>query len=110
SLYAIDILSKSQKNKGESAADKFDIAHVLLKRGTDWLKEKVRQTSEDPQEISIQAYAHYILARLGQGSLGALKYFADNSQELIKNRDELSFVAAAFALYGDAESAEKWFD
>lgn len=109
SIYAIDILSKSQTDKAESATDKFDVAHILLKRGTDWLKEKVRQTSEDPQEISLQAYAHYILARLGQGSLGALKYFADNSQEQIKNRDELAFVAGAFALYGDAESAEKWF-
>lgn len=110
SLYAIDILTKLQGDKMESQTEKFDVSQVLLTRGIDWLKEKVRQTSEDPKEISIQAYAHYILAKQGQGTLGSLKYFADNSQEQLKNRDDLAFVAAAFALYGDEQSAGVWFD
>lgn len=110
SLYAIDILNKMQADKLVSATEKFDVSQTLLHRGMEWLKEKVRQASEDPREISIQAYAHYILAKQGQGVFGALKYFADNNQEQLKKRDDLAFVAGAFALYGDPKAAEKWFD
>lgn len=109
SLYAIDVLSKFQTEKFEPQADKFDVSQVLLTRGMEWLKEKIRQTSTDPKELSIMAYAHYILAKNNQGTLGLLQYFADNSQEQLQSRNDLGFVAGAFALYGDAESAEIWF-
>ena len=100
SLYAIDLLNTSRR-------DKFEAGQVPLKRGMEWLKEKVRENSDN---ISVKAYAHYILAKEGLGTLGALKYFADNSQEQLKHRDDLALVAAAFALYGDAKSAEIWFN
>lgn len=110
SLYAIDVLNKFQADKLGSQADKFDVSQVLLTRGMEWLKEKINQTPNDVRESSITAYAHYILAKQNQGSLGLLKYFADNSQEQLIKRDDLAFIAGAFALYGDTESADVWFD
>jgi uncharacterized protein YfaS (alpha-2-macroglobulin family) len=103
SLYALELLNKAQ-------AEKIEISQATINRSMDWLKEKIRQNSGDTYELSVKAYAHYILAKQGQGTLGALKYFADNSQDQLVNRDDLVFVAAAFALYGDAQSAKIWFD
>jgi uncharacterized protein YfaS (alpha-2-macroglobulin family) len=103
SMYAMDLLNKGQM-------DKLEVAPAAINRGMDWIKERLRQDSNDAESLSIKAYGHYILAQQGQGSLGALKYFADNSQEQLKDRDDLTFIGGAFALYGDAASAKVWFD
>lgn len=103
SLYAIDLLNKIQ-------AENFDVSQVLFARGIEWIKEIIRQSSENDKELHAKAYAHYILAKQDQGTLGTLKYFADNHQDRLKNRSDLAFIGAAFALYGDEQSAKLWFD
>ena len=103
SVYALDLLSKAQ-------GDKFDLSPAVLSRGMQWIKDRVRQDSSGNDSLGNKAYGLYLLAKQGQGSLGALKYFADNSQKNLTNRDDLAFIAGAFALYGDAASAKLWFD
>jgi uncharacterized protein YfaS (alpha-2-macroglobulin family) len=103
SVYAIDLLNKTHNQQ-------VVITPMILNRGMDWLKERVRQPATDRYTLSVQAYAHYVLAKEGQGTLGSLKYFADNNQVKLTHRSDQAFVAAAFALYGDAKAAETWFN
>lgn len=103
SAYAMDILNKAHDQSKV-------LSPLILNRGMEWLKEVVRQPAKDDEVLGVQAYAHYVLAKEGQGTLGALKYFADNAQQQLKHRADLAFVGAAFAIYGDAKSAVNWFN
>jgi alpha-2-macroglobulin len=103
SLYAIDLLNKAQ-------VDKYDVGEAVLNRGMGWIKERVRQNSSGSNSAELMPYAHYILAKQGQGSMGSLKYYVDNSQGGITNRVDCALIAGAFALYGDAQAAKVWFD
>lgn len=103
SMYALDLLNRAH-------SDQYEISPAVLNRGTVWIQETINRSSTDTRFVGVQAYGYYILAKLGKGNMGALKYFADNNQGHLKSVVDLSFIGAAFALYGDAQAAKTWFD
>ncbi len=55
------------------------------------------------------AYALYVLARNKQASAGDLRYYADVQLDAFRTPAARAQIAAALALYGDAERAERVF-
>ncbi|MGE4349521.1 MAG: alpha-2-macroglobulin [Candidatus Berkiella sp.] len=108
SLYTADLLH-SMKQAGHA------VPLALIQSVDHWLKEMEQRsinpsTEHQSANISIAAYAHYILAKENQSSLRSLRFFADSHQKDIIRRRDLAFIGAAFAHYGDAQNATLWFD
>ncbi len=102
-LYASDVLSEL-KAKGIS------VPVALNLQLHQWIKEASQRSIQQPEDISVITYAHYMLAKEGQGQLRTLRFFTDSHEKEIVMRHDMAFVAGAFAYYGDATNAAKWFD
>ena len=53
------------------------------------------------QKAEAAAYAHYILARTGQGNLGQMRYFYDNHASKLRSPLAKAHIASALAMMGD---------
>ncbi len=53
------------------------------------------------QKAEAAAYAHYMLARTGQGNLGQMRYFYDNHSDKIRSPLAKAYIASALAMMGD---------
>ncbi|MBS0286903.1 MAG: alpha-2-macroglobulin family protein [Proteobacteria bacterium] len=102
SLYAYDVLMLA-KAKGYAPPS------ALMTNAARWLTEAKDRTIHDADDIAIAAYAHYLLAKEHQGSLGQLRYFTQNHQKEITARHDMAFIAAAFAYYDSPTDAAIWF-
>ncbi len=102
-LYASDVLS-DLKAKG------ITVPVALNLQLHHWIKEASQRSIHQPEDISVIAYAHYMLAKEGQGQLRTLRFFTDSHEKEIVMRHDMAFIAGAFAYYGDATNAAKWFD
>ncbi|MCS5711325.1 alpha-2-macroglobulin family protein [Candidatus Berkiella aquae] len=102
-LYAADMLYIAQE-KG------FTVPQALTLNLKRWTSEAVQRNIGEPADVGIIAFAHYLQAKQSQGSLRSLRFFTDNQAKSIKDKDDLAFIAAAFAHYGDAQNATLWFD
>lgn len=102
-LYAADLLH-TVKQAGHP------VPAALTQNVDRWIKEMEQRSINQSTDISIAAYAHYILAKENQGTLRSLRFFADSHPKDIVRRHDLAFIAAAFAHYGDAQNATIWFD
>ncbi len=103
SLYAYDVLSLAkQKDK--------KVPSALLNNLSRWVMEAQQRAISSQEDISVAAYAHYLLAKEHQGTLRQLRFFADNHQKEITERHDMAFIAAAFAYYDLPQDAAVWFD
>ncbi|MGD9591596.1 MAG: alpha-2-macroglobulin, partial [Candidatus Berkiella sp.] len=102
-LYAYDVLSLA-KQKAKPVPD------ALMANLNRWLSEAINRSISSQEDISIAAYAHYLLAKEHQGTLRQLRFFTDNHQKEITQRHDMAFIAAAFAYYDAKPEAATWFD
>lgn len=103
SLYAYDVLLLG-KEKGAKVPD------AMLANLSRWALEAKDRTINAQEDISIVAYAHYLLAKEHKGTLRQLRFFADNQAKAITQRHDMAFIAAAFAYYDSPNDAKLWFD
>lgn len=75
-----------------------------------WIREIQQRGIHHVSDISLVAYAHYLTAKQGKETLRELQFFADNHEKHIVLRQDCAFIAAAFAHFGEASLASKWFD
>jgi uncharacterized protein YfaS (alpha-2-macroglobulin family) len=102
-IYATDILH-FVKQKG------YTVPEALWANSLKWVTEAQNRSINRKGDVSIMAYAHYVLAKNKQGSLSLLRFFADNANNQIVLKSDMAFIGAAFAYYGDAKQAAVWFD
>ncbi len=93
-----------------------DVMHLIKKQGLPVpiaITENLSRWTNEIQQsknISLAAYASYLNAKEGKSTLGALRYFVETHQQEIVSKQDLSFIAAAFAYYGDSNLAALWFN
>ena len=56
---------------------------------------------QDRQRAEAAAYAHYVMARSGQGNLGNMRYFYDNHARKMNSPMAYAYIASALHLMGD---------
>ncbi|MGI4850939.1 MAG: alpha-2-macroglobulin family protein [Janthinobacterium lividum] len=100
SVYAIDLLYEANHKK-------WNINKVILQRTTQWMQNYINN-QQSTESLSVKSYIHYILAREGLLPLGTLKYFADNNYNTFTKREDILFMACAFAHLKDVSSAQIW--
>ncbi|MBL0941457.1 MAG: alpha-2-macroglobulin family protein [Alphaproteobacteria bacterium] len=100
--YTCDVLTQIRK-------EGLEIPNLVYTKAINWLVQQSQKEPETPELLSLQAYTHYVLAKQGKGTLGRLRYFSDNNQNKLKSCKDAAFIAAAFAIFGDNNQAEKWF-
>ncbi|OJV93876.1 MAG: hypothetical protein BGO43_09500 [Gammaproteobacteria bacterium 39-13] len=103
SLYAADVLTTlEQKGVMVPSAMKANLMN--------WIKETQQRQLSRKGDVSLVAYAHYLLAKEGKDTFRELRFFADNHEKEIVLRRDCAFIAAAFAYFGEAQLANQWFE
>lgn len=103
SAYALDFLSRARE------AD-YLVPTGAYRRGLDWLVQQLRRNDYDTENLPQLAYAHYVLARAGEASIGDLRYLHDNYLEELPSTLARAQLAAALARHGDLARARGAFD
>src|SRR5439155_261131 len=88
-LYVADLLDQV-KVKG------LIVPSALSASVNNWIKDIQQMNIRTPQDISLIAYAHYLRAKQDHGDLRSLRFFVDNQQANIVNKQDLAFIGAAF--------------
>ncbi|MCI5136800.1 MAG: hypothetical protein D3920_17445, partial [Candidatus Electrothrix sp. AW2] len=101
SPYALDFLSYAQE-KGYIISDYF------YTKGMQWLTEQVKNAnSPQEKELTPLAYAHWVLAKSGQGRHEDARYLFDTWFKKIPSPLAKAQLAGALALFGDRNRAIK---
>ena len=103
SAYVTDFLGRAREQGFVVPAHGFSQA-------LDKLQNSVSYASDFEHGGESIAYALYVLARNGRAPIGDLRYYADTRLDRFANPMAKAQIAAALALYGDAERAGKAFD
>lgn len=82
-----------------------DIAYDYGRNYSNWNGNYRRQRSAEAA-----AYAHYVLARGGQGDLSKMRYFYDNQSSVMKTPLSFGHIGAALSMMGDSVRAQSAFD
>ncbi|WP_446011580.1 alpha-2-macroglobulin family protein [Candidatus Electrothrix sp.] len=101
SAYALDFLSRAQE-KG------YVVPAYFYRKGMNWLSNQVKN-AHNPQvhELAPLAYAHWVLARTGQGRHEDARYLFDTWFNKISSPLAKAQLAGALALLGDQKRAMK---
>jgi hypothetical protein len=101
SAYALDFLSRAQE-KG------YVVPAYFYTKGMQWLSNQVKK-AHNPQERDLAplAYAHWVLARTGQGRHEDARYLFDTWLSKIPSPLAQAQLAGALALLGDKKRAIK---
>lgn len=100
--YVLDFLTRAR-----------DLGYVVddfaYRRGLDWLARYVNRRSFDDKERVVAAYAHYVLAVSGVGSVRDARQFHAAVGTHLPNRLATAQLAAALAVYGEKDKAQSLF-
>ncbi|RWX51488.1 A-macroglobulin complement component [Candidatus Electrothrix marina] len=101
SAYALDFLSRAQE-KG------YVVPEYFYRKGMQWLIDQVKN-ADNPQvqDLAPLAYAHWVLARTGQGRHEDARYLFDTWFAKIPSPLAQAQLAGALALLGDRSRAIK---
>ncbi|MBT3358594.1 MAG: alpha-2-macroglobulin family protein [Rhodospirillales bacterium] len=101
--YAVDFLTRA-KAKG------FGVPATPYLAGLKWLEQRVRRTEwKEFTDLAATAYAHYDLAAAGVGRASYARYFAGRVVDRLPSASAAAQLAAALALYGEADQARFYF-
>ena len=120
--YATEFLQRSE-------AQGYDVSTDVLKRSYGALREMTRmenysslayedyryRRNRDEDRFNIRqsetaAYAHYVLARGGEGDLSKMRYFYDTHRKNLRSPMSFAQIGTAFAMMGDQVRAGSAFD
>ena len=100
--YIFEFLSRAKEQNIDVPSAAYD--HIR-----NWLKDFVRNRNRGSNS-HVAAYAHYVLARIGDTSPSSVRYFADNQGSRIQTRIGLGHLAAALNLIGEKALSERYFE
>ncbi|MGB5684611.1 MAG: hypothetical protein WBM35_02275, partial [Candidatus Electrothrix sp.] len=101
SAYALDFLSRAQE-KG------YVVPEYFYRKGMQWLTDQVKNANNPQvQDLATLAYAHWVLARTGQGRHEDARYLFDTWFKKIPSSLAQAQLAGALALLGDQSRAIK---
>lgn len=100
SAYVMDFLTQAR-------AKKYFVPDYAFSRGLDRLQSIVENSNYAPANLPVLAYAYYVLAQNKKTDLASLRYLADNQLDRMPTALARAQLAAALALYGDKERADK---
>ena len=89
--------------------EKYDVPAQALDQALNNLQNSLGYDQDVQDRGSDIAYALYVLARNKKASVGDLRYYADTQLEAFKSPMAVAQLAAALALYGDAQRSEQTF-
>ena len=84
------------------------VPDAAYEQAMEWLKDFAGDRADDDQ-THMKAYALYVLARIGKVTASEVRYAADNYAEKMPTRLGLGHLAAALAIVGERDKAEKLF-
>ena len=99
SAYVADFLTRARELG-------YRVPEVAYAHAVTWLRRSLAERRGGYAE----AYALYVLARIGEASPGEVRYYAETFAERIETRLGLGQVAAALALVGERGRAEALFE
>jgi uncharacterized protein YfaS (alpha-2-macroglobulin family) len=95
SAYAMDFFTRAR-------ATGFQTSDYLYNKGMQWLAKSASSTKDpDVDNLNALTYAHYVLARAGQGKPEDARYLFDNYLEKIPSALGVAHIAGALSLQGD---------
>lgn len=101
SAYAMDFFSRARE-KG------YAVPEYFYKKGLDWLAGQIKNSSSPKEnELAALAYAHWVLARAGQGRHEDARYLFDAQFDKIASPLAQAQLAGTLALLGDQGRAVK---
>ncbi len=120
--YATEFLQRAD-------AEGYDVSADVMKRSYGALREMTRmedysslayedyryRRNRNEERINIRqaetaAYAHYVLARGGEGDLSKMRYFYDTHRKNLRSPMAFAHIGTAFAMMGDKVRANSAFD
>ncbi len=120
--YATEFLQRAE-------AEGYDVSEDVMKRSYGALQEMTRmenysslayldyryrrnrnQSRYKGTQAETAAYAHYVLARGGQGDLSKMRYFYDTHRKNLRSPMSFAQIGTAFAMMGDKVRANSAFD
>jgi len=99
--YVFDFLTQARERG-------FDVPPAAYEQGRAWLQRFAGRRGG--RDLYAQAYALYVLARIGAVKASDVRYFVDNYADGIRTRLGLGHAAAALAVVGEARRAEALFE
>ena len=103
SAYAVDFLTRAR-------AKGFAVPATPYLAGLKWLEKRVRRTEwKERSDLAATAYAIYDLAAAGVGRASDARYFAGRVVDQLPSASAAAQLAAALALYGEADQARFYF-
>ncbi len=100
--YVSDFLTRAREQG-------FDVPDAAMRQALDNLQNGLAYDIDVEDRGSEIAYALYVLARNKKASVGDLRYYADTKLEAFRSPMAVAQLAAALALYGDAQRAQATF-
>lgn len=101
--YAMEFLSRAREQG-------FAVPDYFYNKGIQWLTQLVVEAHQpNPDDLAALAYAHYVLARVGQGKPEDTRYLFDNYPAAAFTPLALAQLSGALALQGDIERARKGY-
>jgi alpha-2-macroglobulin len=98
--YGVDFLTRAQE-------EGHDVPEAAFKHAVTWLKSYVANPRKG--EGYAQAYAWYVLARLGEAKASDLRYYATTQAGSIRTRLGLAHLGAALITLGEREMGDDLF-
>ena len=84
------------------------VPDAAYEHAMEWLKDFAGDRVDD-DETHMKAYALYVLARIGKVTASEVRYAADHYADKMPTRLGLGHLAAALAIVGERDKAEKLF-
>jgi len=100
--YITDFLTRAREQK-------YDVPQATMDQALANLQNALGYDQDVQSRGSAMAYALYVLARNKKASVGDLRYYADTKLEEFSSPMAVAQLAAALALYGDAQRSEATF-
>jgi len=98
--YVFEFLSRAQERN-------YHVPKAAYNLTREWLADYVNDRKYEHPHV--MAYAHYVLARLGDIQPSEVRYFADQAGQNIRTRMGFGHLAAALTLTGEQKMAEDYF-
>ncbi|WP_035246433.1 alpha-2-macroglobulin family protein [Desulfogranum mediterraneum] len=103
SAYAMEFLSRAR-------AEGYEVPEYFYTRGIQGLVEQISQARQPrAEQFAALAYAHYLLARIGQGRAEDARYLFDHYLQGASSGLAVAQLSAALALQGDLSRAGQGF-